>query len=49
MYPAFAEKQGQVGGFETLIEPGKSLLLGSDQAAALRKAAIAEWQAALAK
>lgn len=49
MYPAFVEKQSLTGGFETLIEPEISLLLSADEAAVLRKDAIAEWQTALAK
>jgi len=44
MYPASLPK-----GFETLIQPEKSLLMAQDEAGALRDAAVAEWQAALAK
>lgn len=49
MYPAFADKAGQIGGFETLIHPETSLLLDASVAAQERKAAIAEWQSAIAK
>jgi thiamine transport system substrate-binding protein len=36
-------------GFETLTQPAKSLLLSQEEAGALRDAAVAEWQAALAQ
>ena len=36
-------------GFETLIQPAKSLLLSQEEAGAMRDAAVAEWQAALAQ
>jgi thiamine transport system substrate-binding protein len=49
MYPAFGEKQALTAGFGTLVQPEVSLMFGSDEAAAMRKDAIAEWQAALAK
>ena len=49
MYPANPLTAGLPKGFETLIQPEKSLLLSQDEAGALRDAAVAEWQAALAK
>jgi thiamine transport system substrate-binding protein len=36
-------------GFETLIQPGKSLLLSATDAEAGRAKAIEEWQTALSK
>ena len=45
MYPA----TGLPAGFETLIQPTKSLLLSPAEAEAARGPAIEEWQAALAK
>lgn len=47
MYPATAAAVSD--GFNTLIKPEKSLLLSAADAAAARDAALAEWQAALAK
>ena len=47
MYPATAAAVPD--GFSTLIKPEKSLLLSASDAAAARDAALAEWQAALAK
>ncbi len=49
MYPAVTPASGLPAGFETLITPETSLLLASDEAAALRDGALAEWQAALAR
>ena len=49
MYPALTPAAGLPKGFETLIQPEKSLLMTGAEAAALRDAALAEWQAALAK
>ena len=49
MYPALTPAAGLPKGFETLIQPGKSLLMTGPEAAAIRDAALAEWQAALAK
>ena len=49
MYPAVTPAQGLPEGFETLIQPQTSLLLPSDQAAALRDAALDEWRNALAR
>ena len=49
MYPAVTPAAGLPAGFETLIQPGTSLLLSSDEAAAVRDAALAEWQAALSR
>ncbi|NBZ86548.1 thiamine ABC transporter substrate binding subunit [Stagnihabitans tardus] len=47
MYPAQSAPLPQ--GFETLIQPAKSLLLSPTEAEALRQKAIEEWQAALAQ
>ena len=47
MYPAQTLAEGLPKGFETLIRPGKSLLMSADQAQAARGPAVAEWQAAL--
>lgn len=49
MYPATPLASGLPKGFETLIQPEKSLLLSQDEAGALRETAVAEWQAALAE
>ena len=49
MYPAVTLDGGLPEGFETLIQPATSLLLPSDQAAALRDVALAEWRDALAR
>lgn len=49
MYPANPLAAGLPQGFETLVQPETSLLLPQDEAGALRDAAVAEWQAALAK
>ena len=49
MYPANTPATGLPAGFETLIQPGKSLLMSSDEAGAGRAKAIEEWQTALSK
>lgn len=49
MYPAVTPAAGLPAGFETLIQPQTSLLLSSDEAQSARDAALAEWQAALAR
>ncbi len=48
MYPAVTPKDGLPEGFDR-FRPAKSLLLPADEAAAVRDAALAEWQAALSK
>lgn len=49
MYPAVTPAAGLPAGFETLIQPETSLLLSPEQAQSARDAALAEWQAALAR
>lgn len=49
MYPANLPAAALPAGFETLIQPAQSLLMSSDAAGAARDAAVAEWQAALAR
>ncbi len=49
MYPARTPASGLPKGFETLIQPGKSLLLSPAEAEGLRQPAIEEWQSALAQ
>ncbi len=49
MYPAVTPAAGLPAGFETLTQPAKSLLLGADEAEALRAPALEEWRAALAQ
>lgn len=49
MYPAVTPAAGLPKGFETLIQPGKALLLSSEDAAALRDPALAEWLDALSR
>lgn len=49
MYPANLPSSGLPAGFETLTQPGKSLLLSADEAAALRDSAVEEWRNALAR
>jgi len=49
MYPAVTPADGLPAGFETLIQPGTSLLLSATEAQDARDAALAEWQAALAR
>lgn len=48
MYPAVTPAAGLPEGFDT-FRPAKSLLLTPDEAQAARDAALAEWQAALAR
>ena len=49
MYPAVTPDTGLPDGFETLIEPGKALLVPAEQAAKLRDEALAEWLNALSR
>ena len=49
MYPAIALPGGLPAGFDTLIQPGKSLLLSADDAKAARDPALAEWLTALSR
>ena len=49
MYPAVTPATGLPKGFETLVQPSKSLLLTADEAEALRAPALEEWRAALAR
>ena len=49
MYPAVALDSGLPEGFETLIQPEKSLLLSSTEAAFMRDGAIEEWRSALSQ
>jgi len=49
MYPASSPAAGLPKGFETLIQPEKSLLFSSEEAGTLRAKAVEEWQTALAK
>lgn len=49
MYPAVTPAAGLPKGFETLIQPQKSLLFSPEEAASLRDAALAEWQTALSR
>lgn len=49
MYPAVTPSAGLPAGFDTLIQPETSLLLTPEEAATTRDAALAEWQAALAR
>jgi thiamine transport system substrate-binding protein len=48
MYPAVMPTAGLPDGFDA-FRPGRSLLLAPDEALAVRDAALAEWQAALAR
>jgi thiamine transport system substrate-binding protein len=48
MYPAVTPAAGLPEGFDT-FRPAKSLLMTADEAQAARDAALAEWQAALAR
>ena len=48
MYPAVTPAEGLPEGFDA-FRPAKSLLLAPEEAAAVRDAALAEWQAALAR
>jgi len=49
MYPAVTPADGLPEGFETLAQPGKSLLMSEDETAATVDAAIEEWRAALSQ
>lgn len=49
MYPVVIPQAGLPEGFETLIQPEKSLLLSSTDAAALREEALEEWRIALSQ
>ncbi len=49
MYPARTPAAGLPKGFETLIQPAKSLIYSAEEAEALRADAISEWQTALSK
>jgi thiamine transport system substrate-binding protein len=49
MYPAVMPHAGLPDGFQTLIKPENALLFSPDQAEALRKGALDEWQTALSK
>ena len=49
MYPAVTPQGGLPEGFEQLIEPGKALLIPSDDVPALREEALAEWLSALSQ
>ena len=49
MYPAKTPAEGLPQGFETLIQPAKSLLFTATEAQEIRAAAIEEWQTALSK
>ena len=49
MYPATTPAAGLPKGFETLIQPGKSLLFSAAEAEQLRAKAIEEWQTALSR
>ena len=49
MYPAATPEGGLPDGFETLIQPTKSLLLSPEDAQALRGPALEEWLTALSK
>lgn len=49
MYPAVMPGDGLPEGFDTLVQPEKSLLLAPEKAAALRDEALEEWRAALSR
>lgn len=49
MYPAKTPAAGLPKGFETLIQPAKSLIFSAEEAEALRADSIREWQTALSK
>ncbi len=49
MYPAVTPEAGLPDGFGTLIQPEKSLLFPSEEAAAIRGAALQEWQTELSR
>ncbi|THH34767.1 thiamine ABC transporter substrate binding subunit [Aliishimia ponticola] len=47
MYPAVTPEGGLPEGFDTLVQPGKALLLSAEDAANLRDEALTEWLGAL--
>jgi len=49
MYPAVMPEDGLADGFDTLITPETSLLMSSEDAAAIRDEALSEWQTALSQ
>lgn len=49
MYPAALDPAALPDGFESLIAPATALLVAQDEAPAIRDAALATWQAALAR
>lgn len=49
MYPAVMPNDGLPEGFDTLAQPGKSLLFPADEAAAARDKALDEWLGALSQ
>ncbi len=49
MYPAVTPAQGLPEGFDTLVMPGKALLLSAEDAAAARDGALDEWLGALSR
>ena len=49
MYPAALDPAALPDGFDTLIQPETALLVAPDDATALRDAALAIWQASLAR
>jgi thiamine transport system substrate-binding protein len=49
MYPAVMPEDGLPAGFDALMVPDRALLLSSDEAAALRDAALEEWRNALSQ
>lgn len=49
MYPAVTPAGGLPGGFETLIQPGRALLVPAGEAQAIRDAALDEWLSALSQ
>jgi len=49
MYPAATPAEGLPEGFETLMTPEKALLIPSEDARAVREAALAEWLDALSQ
>jgi thiamine transport system substrate-binding protein len=49
MYPAKTPAEGLPKGYETLIQPQKSLLFTPAEAEAARQPAVEEWQTALSR
>ncbi len=49
MYPAVTPAAGLPDGFNTLIQPAKTLLYSADEAAAIRDQALEEWRTALSQ